>query len=101
MFRPLSVTIEYDTQRGRELGSIMIDSGTEKERGHGRYYAEHARITSGDRQERLQALLDEKEAKRWHLVGVSGGQPEDGIILFWDVERPSFGRHTASPNTGD
>ena len=75
----------------------MIEPGTEEERGHGRYYAEHVRITSGDRQERLQALLDEKEAKGWHLVGVSGGLPEDGNILFWDVERPSFGRSAAWP----
>ena len=79
----------------------MIEPGTGEERGHGRYYAEHVRITSGDRQEQLQTLLDEKEAKGWHLVGVSGSQPEDGVILFWDVQRPSFGRHTDGPNTGD
>lgn len=79
----------------------MTELDTEQDRGHGRYYAEHIRIASGERQELLQELLDEKENKGWHLVGVSGGQPEDGIILFWDVQRPSFGRHTPSPNTGD
>lgn len=61
-------------------------------RPHGRYYAEHVRATSSEPQEKLQALLDEKDAKEWHLVGVAGGLPEGGMILFWDTTRPSFGR---------
>ena len=40
----------------------------------------------------MQAVLDEKEAEEWHLVGVAGGLPKGGMILFWDTQRPSFGR---------
>jgi hypothetical protein len=61
-------------------------------RTHGRYYAEYVKATSDEPQEQLQILLDEKDASEWHLVGVAGGLPEGGIILFWDTERPSFGR---------
>ena len=61
-------------------------------RSHGRYYAEHVRTISGDPREQLQALLDEKDAQEWHLVGVVGGLPDGGIMLFWDTQRPSFGR---------
>ena len=49
---------------------------------------------SGDPQDRLQALLDEKDAREWHLVGVAGGLEGGGMILFWDTERPSFGRRS-------
>jgi hypothetical protein len=59
----------------------------------GRYHAEHVRL-SQDRepQEQLQGVLDAAEQKEWHLVGVSGGLTEGGVILFWDTKRPSFGR---------
>ena len=61
---------------------------------HGRYYAEYVGEISGDPQDRLQALLDEKDAREWHLVGVAGGLEGGGMILFWDTERPSFGRRS-------
>ena len=63
-----------------------------RNRTHGRYYAEYVQATSAEPQDQLQALLDEKNAREWHLVGVAGGLPEGGIIFFWDTERPSFGR---------
>ncbi len=66
------------------------------EEGHpsgGRYYAEHVRLTrNAEPQEQLQGVLDAAEAKEWHLVGVAGGLPDGGMILFWDTKRPSFGR---------
>jgi hypothetical protein len=59
----------------------------------GRYYAEHVRVSlETEPQEQLQSVLDAAEAKEWHLVGVAGGLPDDGMILFWDIKRPSFGR---------
>jgi hypothetical protein len=61
-------------------------------RAHGRYYAEYVQVSSDEPQDQLQALLDEKDAREWHLVGVVGGLSEGGIIFFWDTERPSFGR---------
>ena len=59
----------------------------------GRYRAEYVQI-SRERppQEQLQGVLDAAEAKKWHLVGVAGGLPDGGMILFWDSARPSFGR---------
>lgn len=61
----------------------------------GRYYAEYVRVTrETDPQEQLQGLLDAAEAKEWHLVGVAGGLPDGGLLLFWDTQRPSFGRTT-------
>jgi hypothetical protein len=59
----------------------------------GRYYAEHVRL-SPEREpyEQLRGVLDAAEQKEWHLVGVSGGLTEGGVILFWDTKRPSFGR---------
>ncbi len=59
---------------------------------HGRYYAEYVRELSEEPQGQLQALLDEKDAREWHLVGVAGGLEGGAMILFWDTERPSFGR---------
>ncbi len=62
-------------------------------RPHGRYYAEYVRIDSAtEAQERLRGVLDAGESKAWHLVGVAGGLPENGVLLFWDTTRPSFGR---------
>jgi hypothetical protein len=40
----------------------------------------------------VQELLDAGERKEWHLVGVAGGLPEGGVILFWDTAHPGFGR---------
>jgi hypothetical protein len=59
---------------------------------HGRYYAEYVRELSEESQGQLQALLDEKDAREWHLVGGAGGLEGGAMILFWDTERPSFGR---------
>jgi len=61
--------------------------------GGGRYHAEHVRLSQErEPQEQLQGVLDAAEEKEWHLVGVAGGLPEGGMILFWDTKRPSFGR---------
>jgi hypothetical protein len=59
---------------------------------HGRYYAEYIGQVSSEPQSQLQELLDEKDAREWHLVGVAGGLPGGGLMLFWDTEKPSFGR---------
>ena len=69
----------------REPGTGAIEA-------HGRYYAEYVRELSEEPQGKLQALLDEKDAREWHLVGVAGGLEGGAMILFWDTERPSFGR---------
>ncbi len=45
-----------------------------------------------DPQAQLQDILASAEAKEWHLVGVAGGLPDGGMVLFWDTRRPSFGR---------
>ena len=72
---------------------MMRNESTEREgRPHGRYYAEHVRVTGSNPEVQLQELLDAKEGKEWHLVGVAGGLPEGGMILFWDTTKPSFGR---------
>ena len=68
------------------------DSSTREHQMHGRYYAEYVRTTSDEPREQLQALLDEKDAREWHLIGVAGGLPKGGMMFFWDTERPSFGR---------
>ena len=62
-------------------------------RSHGRYFAEYVRVThETELQEQLQRVLDAAERKEWHLVGVAGGLPDGSMILFWDTQRPSFGR---------
>ena len=70
------------------------EPGTGEDEGHGRYYAEYVGKISGEPQDQLQALLDEKDTREWHLVGVAGGLEGGGMILFWDTERPSFGRRS-------
>lgn len=71
---------------------IRDPAGEGKSQPRRRYYAEYVRVASGDPQEQLQTLLDEKDDQEWHLVGMAGGLPEGGMILFWDTTRPSFGR---------
>ncbi len=71
---------------------MVREPGTRGRPRHGRYYVEYVRTTSEEPQEQLQALLDEKDAREWHLIGVAGGLPEGGMMFFWDTERPSFGR---------
>jgi len=68
------------------------EPGTGTSETHGRYHAEYVREISDEPQSQLQALVDEKDAREWHLVGVVGGLPSGGIIFIWDTERPSFGR---------
>ena len=73
----------------------MASGQDPRERGstRGRYRAEYVRLTSeAQPQEQLQGVLDAAEGKEWHLVGVAGGLPDGGMILFWDSARPSFGR---------
>ncbi len=70
---------------------MQDEAGAEESGTHGRYYAEYVRLTSGEPQD-IQGLLDEKDGREWHLVGVAGGLPEGGVMLFWDTQRPSFGR---------
>ncbi len=72
---------------------MLSETSREEDRPHGRYCAEYVHITSlPDVQEQLRDVLDAGERKEWHLVGVAGGLPNDGVILFWDTQRPSFGR---------
>ena len=61
---------------------------------HGRYYAELVHPSSPEKglQATVQELLDAGERKEWHLVGVAGGLPEGGVLLFWDTAHPGFGR---------
>ncbi len=72
----------------------MFDKGAAKEgQPPGRYHAEYVRV-SGDThpEEQLREVLASAEAKKWDLVGVAGGLPDGGMILFWDTRRPTFGR---------
>ena len=72
---------------------MMRNELTEREgRPYGRYYAEQVRVTGSNPEVQLQEVLDAKEGKEWHLVGVTGGLPGGGMILFWDTTKPSFGR---------
>lgn len=61
---------------------------------HGRYYAELVPPSYPERglQATVQELLDAGERKEWQLVGVAGGLPEGGLLLFWDTAHPGFGR---------
>jgi hypothetical protein len=73
---------------------MVREPGAGERETHGRYYAEYVREISDEPQGQLQALLDEKDAREWHLVGVVGGLEGGGVILFWDTDRPSFGRRS-------
>ena len=73
----------------------MAAERTRETRGpQGRYKAEYVRVTGDNPEAQLQDVLDAKEGKEWHLVGVAGGLKEDGVVLFWDTTRPSFGRRS-------
>ena len=66
---------------------------TEQGRAGGRYRPEYVQVApETEPQEQLQKVLDAAERKGWHLLGVAGGLPDGGMILFWDTVRPSFGR---------
>ena len=63
------------------------------EQRHGQYFAQELTLDQGGNiRGQVQEALDAGESKGWHLVGVSDVLPERGVILFWDTERPSFGR---------
>lgn len=65
-----------------------------EEQRHGRYYAQELSVEQGTNlREKIQDVLDEGDRKEWHLVGVSDIS-EEGVVLFWDTARPSFGRTT-------
>ncbi len=72
----------------------MLEQGASKEdQPQGRYHAEYVRVSEEtDPQEQLRGILASAEAREWHLVGVAGGLRDGGMILFWDTQRPSFGR---------
>ena len=72
----------------------MVDRGASKEaQSQGRYHAEYVRVSEEtDPQAQLQDILASAEAKEWQLIGVTGGLPDGGMVLFWDTRRPSFGR---------
>ena len=60
---------------------------------HGRYYAQELAVDrNANVMEQIQNALEEGDRHEWHLVGVSDVMTEHGVILFWDTERPSFGR---------
>jgi hypothetical protein len=71
---------------------MLGKTNTGEGRPRGRYYAEYVGVTSENPEAQLQDVLNAKEGKEWHLVGVAGGLPDGGMILFWDTARPSFGR---------
>jgi hypothetical protein len=73
---------------------MVSDPSTKEREAHGRYYAEYVGEVSDEPRGHLQALLDEKDGREWHLVGVVGGLPKGSIVLFWDTEKPSFGRRS-------
>ena len=82
-------------QANQEVKTMSTERATEEVRspGRGRYRAERVRLSrETEPQQQLQSVLDAAEEKEWHLVGVAGGLPEGGMILFWDTKRPSFGR---------
>jgi hypothetical protein len=72
---------------------MLSNESTERQgRPHGRYYAEHVRVTGSNPERQLQDVLDAKEGMEWHLVGVANGLKGEGMVLFWDTAKPSFGR---------
>ena len=60
---------------------------------HGRFFAQELSLEQEtNRREQIQDALDAGEMREWDLLGVSDIPAEDGVILFWDTARPSFGR---------
>jgi hypothetical protein len=63
------------------------------EQRHGRFFAQELMLDQSESvREQIQDTLDAGERHEWHLVGISNVLPERGVILFWDIARPSFGR---------
>ncbi len=72
---------------------MRSEASGQEGRPHGRYCPEYVQISSASEvQEQLRDVLEAGERQEWHLVGVAGGLPDGGVILFWDTQRPSFGR---------
>ena len=72
---------------------MSSEMSSQEARPHGRYYPEYVQVAPGTEvNEQLREVLDAAERKEWHLVGVAGGLSDNGMILFWDTTRPSFGR---------
>jgi hypothetical protein len=69
---------------GAAEGGLAHGKGTGYRRdwGHRCYYAEYVKEISAEPQGLLQALLDEMDAREWHLVGVAGGLEGGAMILF-------------------
>ena len=80
-----------ERRRNQEAELVARQRSGETESPRGRYKAEHVWVTDSP-EAQLQEVLDAKESKEWHLVGVAGGFKEGGVVLFWDTARPSFGR---------
>jgi hypothetical protein len=72
----------------------MLSNESTKQEGrpHGRYFAEHVQMSGSNLKAQLQDVLDAKAGKEWHLVGVANGLHGEGIVLFWDTTKSSFGR---------
>jgi hypothetical protein len=72
---------------------VSNERATGEARPRSRYHAHHVSVNRGvDLQEQLRCVLDAAEAREWHLVGVAGGLPDGGMVVFWDTERATFGR---------
>lgn len=72
---------------------MTTETSSQEGQQHGRYYPEYVQIASETEiHQQLQGVLDAAEMKEWRLVGVAGGLPNNGMILFWDTTRPSYGR---------
>jgi hypothetical protein len=72
---------------------LVIEGRLVTEQQHRRYFAQELMPNQRENtREQTQEALDAGERKEWHLVGVSNLLPEGGVILFWDISRPSFGR---------
>ena len=63
------------------------------EQRHGRYFAQMLVLDqNANAREQIQEALDTGERHEWDLLGVSDMPAEEGVILFWDTSKPSFGR---------
>jgi hypothetical protein len=63
------------------------------EQRHGRYYAQElVLVQATSKREQIQDALDAGDSRQWHLVGVSEGQGEGVVLLFWDTAWPRVGR---------
>jgi len=60
---------------------------------HGRFFAQELSLDrEANRREQIQDALDVAEGHEWELLAVSDVSAGEGVILFWDTERPGFGR---------